>query len=176
MSKTIPEAWHEQDIERTLQDELQDIFDHAIKPEISMNLELAIALTDEKRKRDKKLNAIKTWWNAAKMAHDETEQRIDGILERFALSYFLETGSKTLTLPNGYRLSLRERPDKMEVVDEKATITWAKEWRPELVTEKYSVGTRALMEYFKETGEIPPGVEFKPGEGLSFSVKEGGKE
>lgn len=164
------------EIAKTLQAELQDIFAHDIKPVVDMNLELAIALTDEKRKRDKKLDAMKTWYETAKMAHGDTGRRIDGILERFAMSYYLETGSKTLTLPNGYRLSLRERPDKMEVVDEKATITWAKEWRPELVTEKYSVGTRALMEYFKETGEIPPGVEFKPGEGLSFSVKEGGKE
>lgn len=160
----------------SLQDELQAIFDSAVIPDIRMNLDLAIALTDEKRKREKKLAAMRTWYEAAKMSHDDFERRVDGILEQFALSYFLETGCKTLVLPNGYRLSLREKADRMEITDEEAVVAWARASHPEMVREKYSVGTKALMEYFKSTGEVPDGTEFKAGEGMSFSCKDkGGK-
>lgn len=173
MSKTIPEAWATQD----LQEELQDIFDQTIQPEIQMNLDLAIALTDEKRKREKKLTAIKTWYEAAKIAHEDFDKRVDGILEQFALSYFRETGSKTLVLPNGYRLSLREKADKLEIFDEEAAIAWAKGFTDEgLIKTKESVVVKMFMKHIKETGEIPPGTNLKAGEGMSFSCKDkGGK-
>lgn len=165
------------EIAKTLQAELQDIFDHDIKPVVDMNLELAIALTDEKRKREKKLNVIKTWYEAARMAHDDTERRIDSILEQFALSYFLETGNKTLTLPNGWRLSLREKADKLDVQDEKAAIKWVYETgNMSLVRVKSEIAKRELIAYIKATGEVPPGTEFTQGEGLSFSCKDKGAE
>lgn len=158
-----------------LQEELQAIFDSTVIPDVKMNLDLAIALTDEKRRREKKLTAMRTWYEAAKMSHDDFEKRADGILEQFALSYFLETGCKTLVLQNGYRLSLREKADKLEIIDEEAAIAWAQEH--EIAKVKYTIGVKALTDYFKSTGELPDGTQFVPGEGMSFSAKDrGGKE
>lgn len=175
MSKTIPEAWHEMD----LQQELQAIFDEDYSTaNVPLNLPLAIALTEQRRKEQRKLKVILAWAETAKMAYEEKEQRIDFILEQFMLSYFLETSAKALVLPNGFRLSLREKSDKVDILDEVAAIAWAKGFTGEgFIKTKESIVVKMIAKHIKETGELPPGVKFIPGEGLSFSCKDkGGKD
>lgn len=175
MSKTIPEAWATQDLQR----ELQAIFDEDYSS-AGLTIEalpLAIRLTEQRRKEQKKLKVILAWAEAAKMAYEAKETRIDFILEQFMLSYFLETNAKALVLPNGFRLSLREKADKLEIFDEEAAIAWAKGFTDEgLIKTKESVVVKMFMKHIKETGEIPPGTNLKAGEGMSFSCKDkGGK-
>lgn len=170
MSKTIPEAWATQDLQR----ELQDIFDEDYSL-VGGPLNLALDLTEQRRKEQKKLKVILAWAEAAKMAYEAKETKINFVLEQFMLSYFLETNAKALVLPNGFRLSLREKSDKVEILDEVATIAWAKGFTDEgLIKTKESIVIKALMKHIKETGEIPPGAKFEPGEGLSFSCKDKG--
>ena len=173
-TKTIPEAWAEQD----LQQELQSIFDADYSSADGLlNLSLAIALTEQRRKEQKKLQVVLAWAETAKMAYEEKETRIDFFLEQFMLSYFLETNAKALVLPNGFRLSLREKSDKVDILDEVATIVWAKGFTDEgFIKTKESIVVKMLMKHIKETGEIPPGTKFIPGEGLSFSCKDKGGE
>lgn len=157
---------------KTLQAELQDIFaDTYMVPEtITHNdFPLILRLTGERRKDEKKIEVMRAWMKDAEARHADRQTKIDSLLERFALEYYNKTGSKTLDLPFGHRLSLRAKSDRLEILDEDIAIKWAQEYQPELVKEKYSVGVKALLNYFKTTGEVPPGTEFNKGEGLSFS-------
>ncbi|MDP3940989.1 MAG: hypothetical protein Q8Q49_01630 [bacterium] len=159
-----------------LQQELQHIFDADYSPAaVQLDLSLMLRLTEQRRKEAKKIEVMKAWLEDAEARHVEKEAKIDSFLEQFMLSYFLETNAKTLVLPNGFRLSLREKSDKVDILDEVATIAWAKGFTDEgFIKTKESIVVKMLIKHIKETGEIPPGAKFIPGDGLSFSCKDKG--
>lgn len=78
---------------------------------------------------------------------------------------------KTITFPWG-RLKARKGPDGIEVEDPDAFLAWARETRPEFVTEKhtYSIAKAPLKDAVLKDGEVLPGVEPVLGE-TKFSIE-----
>ncbi|MCF6147305.1 MAG: hypothetical protein E3K37_01460 [Candidatus Kuenenia sp.] len=169
----------ENNITTTLPEMLAQIFaDEAETIESTENnsgisLSLALALTHKKRAMQKQYDMIRTWLEAERQKKEYREKFIDYILEQFMMNYFSETGSKTLALPNEFRLSLRKKSESVEIEDEQAAIKWALEnERDEILKTEYLLRKKEIMAHVKATGELPPGVKINTGEGFSFSVKD----
>ena len=102
----------------------------------------------------------------AKMFQDTECQKMQrtvdfltGRLHGFAMA----SGKRTVALPNG-KLKLMKKQDKFEVVDEDRVFAWIKEQgsRHGMTRVKTELNKVGLKAHFKDTGEIPDGIDVTP--------------
>jgi phage host-nuclease inhibitor protein Gam len=105
---------------------------------------------------------IDDWLTKEKQEYIYTVQKMEELLRPFAEKEVEGKKTRTVSFPNG-KAGFRKSPDKLEIEDEKATLAWAKEHKPEAVKVTESVLKTPLMEGFKATGELPDGVKFVEG-------------
>jgi phage host-nuclease inhibitor protein Gam len=123
----------------------------------------------EARARQERIKA----WAAAelKAARREEEfflRRFGPELEAWAAEN-LHGQKKTLRLPDG-TLGYRRKGLLLNIEDKEATLEWCRGNLPEAVRVREDVLKTPLNEWVKETGEVPPGCEIKPG-GDEFYVR-----
>ncbi len=137
-----------------------------------MGLNHAIVLTNKYAELDKKLEILKFWFETEKNKIERQQSFIKDCCEGFMVNYYEQCGTKHLTLPNGHKFSLRKCPDSINIKDEESVIEWCEENLKEACKTKVSLLKTPIAEYFKKTGNLPPGIEFITGEskGLSFSI------
>jgi len=70
--------------------------------------------------------------------------------------------SKTLILP-GVSLSLRKKPDRLEILNEDEVIAYCETFMPKAIVVKKSI-SKTVLKASILTGTLPPSVEFIPGE------------
>ena len=70
---------------------------------------------------------------------------------------------RTLHLP-GAAVSLRKKPDRVDVFDPEALLAYCEASYPEALVVTTSVSTAKVLARIKKEGELPPGVDFSRGE------------
>ena len=110
------------------------------------------------------IETIKSWLERANREDTESISFLTIHLKSYAEAEVAkQRRSKTVFLP-GARLSLRKKPDRIEVVDENAVIAYCEGRFPEAIVVKRSVPKAALKLIITRTGELPPSVDYIPGE------------
>lgn len=134
------------------------------------SLSLAIKLTYKLKAMETQFDMYRNWLEGEKNRLESHKRFIYSLLEPFMLDYFQQTNSKTLKLPNGFKLQLRKSPETIEIQDEQAAIEWAKENNPSLLNAHITIYKSRVMSHLKETGELPPGITVRQEKALSFSI------
>lgn len=94
---------------------------------------------------------------------DWFKRRFGGDLEQYAIAALsMQKGKgKSILLPCGAKLSFRKVPGNLVLGDDKATMDWAKKHLPMAVVVKEELSKTTINEYFKQTGDMPPGSAWK---------------
>lgn len=120
-------------------------------------------IVDREALASRYIETIKAWLERANREDSESISFLTIHLKSFAEQEIAtQRRSKTVFLP-GARLSLRKKPDRIEIVDESRVITFCEERYPEAIVIKRSVPKAALKLIIARTGEIPPAVDYVPG-------------
>jgi hypothetical protein len=116
---------------------------------------------------------IETWLEKANAEDSESIDLLMGHLKPFAeVEIGNQRRSKTLVLPGG-SISLRKKPDRLEILDEAETIEFCEKHLPEAIIIKKSVSKTAIKASLATTGCLPPSVKLILGESeLSIAVDE----
>lgn len=161
----------------TFESELDDAAETLRVPEAQeINLDMAVRLTDKMSAYERKMQLFAKWFETEKLRTEKQQAFITSCCEAFMQNYTKETGEKSLVLPNGYKLSFRKKTDGIEVLDEKAALAWLEINLIDACSIKTSILKKKVAEYYKTTGELPPGIKYREaGDGdLSFSISKGG--
>lgn len=135
-----------------------------------LSLNLAVKLTDKYEILNKKLEVFKFWLEAEKAKIEKQQEFIEKCCEGFLLNYMEQTGEKSLSLPNGHKLAFRKKPDSIVLTNEVVAAEWCKCNLTTAYKINPSVLKKPIMEHYKTTGELPPGIEFLEQKDLSFSI------
>jgi len=98
--------------------------------------------------------------------------RFGGELRDYARAAIAEQGGrrKSVALPAG-TIGFRNAGAKLVIEDEEAVLRWARKTQPNLVVIQESISKSGLIQYFEETGEIPPGGVRVDPEKETFYIK-----
>ena len=136
---------------------------------------------------DRRLRSIRYWREELDKVHalavlenrriaewlEKHERRIEKRLrwnEDARRAYLWSTGKKTLDLPSG-QLRRRAGRERVDIVQEEVFIDWAEKagMHDTLIRVKKAVDKKAALQFVKDTGEEPPGLELNVSED-SFSL------
>ena len=113
----------------------------------------------------KNLEAIELWW---KQKGESRKAKITFMTNLIA-AWMRQEKLKTYDGPYG-KVSIRKAGGGLEVVSEEMLMDWIKKTGNEkMLRVKESLDKKAIMEYIKGTGELPPGADIVPEtESVSF--------
>jgi hypothetical protein len=115
---------------------------------------------------------IDRWLERANAEDRESAEFLTGHLRPFAESEIAkQRRSRTLQLP-GATVSLRKKPDRVEILDESVLIAYCEENYPEALVVSKSVSKAAITARVR-SGELPPAVDFIPGEDELYIKSDG---
>lgn len=113
------------------------------------------------------IDQVNAWLERRRAAHDTSY--LEACLRQYHEARLAaDPKAKTIHLPSG-QLVARKNPDRVTVED--ATAFFAEQGDdPALVRVKYEPDKPSILRHVKQTGHVPAGVTFVPGE-VGFSVK-----
>jgi len=107
---------------------------------------------------------IASWLGKANAEDQRSVEFLTAQLKPFAQSEIASQHRlRTLHLP-GAEVSLRKRPDKVDVFDADALLGYCEASYPEALVVTKSVSKAKVLARIKKNGELPPGVDFCVGE------------
>jgi phage host-nuclease inhibitor protein Gam len=103
--------------------------------------------------------------------YESTKRAMEELLKPFIERELAGKKTRSIALPGG-KAGFRKAPDALEIKDEAAALSWARDHVPDAVKVKVteSVLKEPLEKHIEATGEIPDGVELIAGK-ETFYIK-----
>lgn len=124
-----------------------------------------------RRVAEARISEVEDWLAATNGRLERRAELLRQQVMAAAAAYPYQGRSKSRKLPSG-EIGKRTTPERVAVVDKEAALAFAKA-HPALsadvkVEVKESISTTALTNYYRSTGEVPPGCEAVPAEEKPF--------
>lgn len=125
-----------------------------------------------RRVAEARIREVEDWLASENRPLDRKREFLEQQVLAAARNYPYQGRSKSRKLPSGGEIGKRTTPERVAVIDKEAALAFAKA-HPALSADvkveiRESISTTALTNYYRSTGEVPPGCEAVPAEEKPF--------